>query len=1020
MKFKFIILLCLLISVTPLLAQQKVQVSGVVKEKATNLSAIGVSVKVKGTNSGTVTDMDGNYTLSNVPSNGTLVFSYIGMNTIEEPVNGRTKINVLLTENSQQLDEVVVIGYGTSKAKDLTAPITVIKSEELMKHPTSSVMGALQGKVAGVQIVSSGAPGASPEVRIRGIGSFGGGNVQANGTMTQTKPLYVVDGMFYDDIAFLNTADIQDMSVLKDASASSIYGVRAANGVVIITTKKGRLNTKAVATYDGYVGFQTATNKLEMANSAQYAAMQLEKKTDTDKAKLMNSINLWGGDANSMIPATDTDWYKELLRTAMIQNHSLDVSGGTENATYSLGLNYLKQEGIMNVKNEFERFNIRAKGDYSPYKWLKVGANVLLSNVTKFEPENAAWAKAYVAPPIFPVYDNNRDATIFPEKYASATQVGYDSYYANPVATANYFDSKYSAIQVLPVFYAELALLSRDRLKLKTAYSQDITFSQLRRFTPLFNVGAGQENKASNLKKEDGLFRNWILDNTLTYQDAFGKSSMTAMLGQSLRSDNWRQLWGNATGVPGGREEYMYLGLGNASGRTVGDGGSSTRGLSYFGRVTYDYDNKYMISATMRADGSSKYQEKWGYFPSVGAAWTISEEAFMKQQKVVDFLKLRASWGMLGNDKIQPSNGFASVTQDMNTSGIFGPSSISGYTNLSYFNYLKWEVVKEYNLGFEARMFANRLSIEADYFHRMTENAVFMAPLPMGQGSLLGNNGKILNSGFELSLNWSDKINKDFTYFVGANISTLHNEVKDLNGVPNLKLGTAEYPLLCQVGEELNSYYGYKMVGVYQNQQEIDNDPIAIANGLKPGDFKYLDLNGDKKIDDKDRMILGSYIPSFTYSLNLGFTYKKFDFSVLMQGQTGNEIVNVKRAQRGWQGDINYDAAMVNNRWTGEGSTNSYPSALGSINPWNIKKFSSFLVEDGSYFRIQNIQAGYTFGKTKIGSFTTPVVRLSLTAERPYTSFNSNGFTPEVGGSGYDDQVYPLSATYTVGLRIIY
>lgn len=1007
-------------SVTSLFAQQKLQVSGVVKEKSTSLPAIGVSVKVKGTTNGAVTDIDGGYTLSNVPSNATIVFSYIGMNTIEEPLNGRTKINVLLTENSQQLDEIVVIGYGTSKAKDLTAPITVVKSDELMKHATTSAMGALQGKVAGVQIVSSGAPGAGPEVRIRGIGSFGGGNVKADGTMEQTKPLYVVDGMFYDNINFLNNADIQEMSILKDASASSIYGVRAANGVVIITTKKGTLNMKPVVTYDGYVGFQTATNKLKMANSEQYATMQIEKGNETDKARILNSIKLWGGDATKMIPATDTDWYKELLRTAMIQNHSLDISGGNDKTTYSLGLNYMKQEGIMNVKNEFERLNIRTNADYAPYKWLKVGANIVLSDINKFEPENAAWAKAYVAPPVFPVYDANRDATILPTKYASATQIGYDSYFGNPVAMANYYDSKYSAIQVLPVFYAEFYLLPEKKLKFKTSYSQDITFSQLRNYSQLYNVGAGQENKVSNLRKEDAFFRNWVLDNTLTYQNSFGKHSMTGMLGQSLRSDNWRQLWGNATGVPAGREEYMYLGLGNANGRTVGDGGSGTRGLSYFGRVTYDFGGKYMLSATMRADGSSKYQEKWGYFPSVGAAWNISEEAFMSNQKVLDYLKLRASWGKLGNDKIQPSNGFASVTQDMGTSGIFGPSSVSGYTNLSYFNYLKWEVVNEYNLGFDAKMLNNRLSIEADYYHRMTENAVFLAPLPMGQGSLLGNNGKILNSGVELSLNWSDKINKNFTYYVGANITTLHNEVKDLNGVPSLKLGTAEYPLLCKVGEELNSYYGYKMVGVYQNEQEIANDPIAVANNLKPGDFKYLDANGDKKIDDNDRMILGSYIPSFTYGVNLGFSYKKFDFSVVMQGQTGNEIVNVKRAQRGWQGDINYDAAMVTNRWTGEGSTNSYPSALGSINPWNIKKFSSFLVEDGSYFRIQNIQAAYTFSKSKIAGFTTPSIRLSLTAERPYTSFKSNGFTPEVGGSGYDNQVYPLAATYTMGLRIIY
>lgn len=1008
MKFKFIFILTLLLVPLHSFAQQRISVAGVVTEKATGDPIIGATVMVKGTTIGTVTDMDGKYMLENVPEDATIVYSYVGMLTVEEPVNGRTTINVELSEDVQALEEVVVIGYGTSKSKDLTAPIAVVKSEDIVKHATASPMSSLQGKVAGVLINNTGQPGAGPDVKIRGVGSF-----------ADTQPLYVVDGMFYDNINFLNNSDIQDISILKDASAASIYGVRAANGVVIVTTKKGILNAKPTITYDGYYGVQRATDVLKMANSQQYATMQLEKGSETDKAVLLKSIELYGGDQTNIIPAVSTDWYKELLRTAQMQNHALDITGGSDKVAYSVGLNYLFQEGIMDAVNDYERFNIRAKSDYFVSDWLKIGANLISSNVTKRDPNNSAWESAFVAPPIFPVYDENNTAA-YPEKFASPAQVGYATYFGNPVATAYYNNAKSNIRQFLPTFYAELYLLPQNRLTFKTSYNQNISSESGRIYTPEFRVGGGQENTVSRLNKYNNNIRNWIVDNTLTYMQDFDKHNVTAMLGQSFRSESFRNLWGEATGVPGDFEEYLYLSQGNADGRKTGDGGYTYKGLSYFGRVTYNYARKYYLSATMRADGSSKYQEKWGYFPSFGVSWNVSEEDFMKQQNFIDYLKLRASWGKLGNDKVPASDGFASVTQNLSTSGVFGNGIIPGYTNLIYFSWLRWEVINETNIGLEANMLANRLHLEADYYHRMTENAVIDAPLPMGAGSLLGNYGKILNSGVELTLNWQDKVNNDFSYYVGGNITTINNKIKDLKGLPYLYGGTAEFRTISKVGGPLNAYYGHKVVGVYQNEEEIKNDPVAVANGLNPGDFKYFDANGDKVINDEDRVILGSYIPDFNYGLNAGLTYKNFDFSIVMQGVYGNEIVNQKRGLRRWQGDINYDADMVVNRWRGEGSTNKYPSAKGTINPWNISKFNSFFIEDGSYFRIQNIQAAYTFPKKEMGSFTMPTIRISLTAERPYTYFTSNGFTPEVGGIGFDRQVYPLAATYTVGLRIVY
>ena len=414
MKAKLMLCLCLLLAATTMFAQN-LTVTGVVTEKATGYPAIGVSVLVKGTTNGTITSMDGDYTLSNVPKNATLVFSYVGMTTQEVPVNGQTVVNVLMSEDTQNLEEVVVIGYGTSKAKDLTAPIAVIKADEITKHATSSPMSALQGKVPGVQITNSGQPGSGPSVRIRGIGSMN----------TDSQPLYVVDGMFFDNIDFLNNSDIQDLSILKDASAASIYGVRAANGVVLVTTKKGALNRPATVTYDGYVGFQKATNVLKMANSEQYATMISEMGNETLQAVVNNAKNVWGTLPN-------TNWYDEILHTALTHNHSLDISGGTEKATYSVGTSYLYQDGILDSKNDYSRFNLRTKADYKAFDWLKVGANVVLSNSTQNLPNGEVWLAAFRTPGIIPVYDENSSLNPYPTKYGSPAQIGLSEYYYNP------------------------------------------------------------------------------------------------------------------------------------------------------------------------------------------------------------------------------------------------------------------------------------------------------------------------------------------------------------------------------------------------------------------------------------------------------------------------------------------------------------------------------------------------------------------------------------------------------------
>ena len=981
------------------LAQGTKTVKGTVVDQ-NNEPIIGATVVVKGSTIGAATDLDGNYVLNGVPEEATLVFNYLGMLPQEISAAGQSVVNVRLREDTQLLDEVVVIGYGSAKAKDLTAPIDVVKEKELVNVPTSSPMAALQGKVPGVNIINSGTPGDGPKVTIRGMGSFG-----------DTSPLYVVDGMFYDDINFLNNSDIQDMTILKDASASAIYGVRAANGVVIITTKRGARNQDAKVTYNGYVGIQKATNLLEMCNSHEYATMLMEADAASYGHIFEKSIETFGGDLNALKFNADTNWYDELLRTAMMTNHSLNVSGGTEKATYSAGMSYLSQDGIMDVDNYYRRLNFRAALDFDARSWLKLGFNGVFSSSQQQLPKNAAWQQAFNTPSIIPVFDNTRDDTIFPDKYASPEQVGLGSNFKNPVATANYYDNRNDVYQVLSNFYAQLNLLP-NKLNVRTSYSYDYRAIRGTDFTPTYYIGTHQQQATTSLTKKNTDYNKWVWDNVATYTDKWGQHSFTGMLGVSMRQEQMKSLEGTATNVPEGEDVWKYISLGNKEGATVKDDGWKYRGLSYFTRLNYNYADKYMLMFTFRADGSSKYNDKWGYFPSVGAAWVISQEPFMKNQNIFDYMKLRASWGKLGNDKIAASAGFASI---QNTQAVLG-TALDGFINSTNFSWLGWEVVNETNVGVNFSTLNSRLSADIDWYYRLTDNAVISPKLPMQNETLAGNNGQILNSGIDFSLNWNDKIGKDFTYNVGVNLSYLHNEVKSLKDNMTIIKGGKTVNM---VGEKMNSYYGFKVIGIYQTPEECAADPIAVANGLEPGDFKYQDVNGDHVIDGSDKQVLG--IPDFTYGFNLGFAYKNFDFNLTTYGQAGGELWNRKRALRYAQSDYNFDKAQYENRWTGPGSTNEHPSAKALLKTWNTSDSNnaSYFVESSNYFRIQNITLGYSFKNVKVGSYVMPGIRLSLTADRPFTTFKANSFTPELSDAeGWDTEVYPLTSTYTFGVQI--
>ncbi|GAA6401584.1 hypothetical protein K020075H21_09230 [Bacteroides ovatus] len=757
-----------------------------------------------------------------------------------------------------------------------------------------------------------------------------------------------------------------------------------------------------------------------MANSQEYSTMLLEANYDAYVSTMKASIDKFGGDYSdpdfhNWKFDSDTDWYKELLRSALITNHSLGISGGTEKSTYSVGMSYLYQDGVMDVENNYKRLNFRAALDYEATNWLKVGFNGVFSNSTQVLPQNKAWQQAFNAPGIYPVYDPANDNT-FPDKYASPDAVGFTANFYNPVATANYYDSQNENYQVLTNFYAQFQLLP-EKLNFRTSYSYDYSAIRGREYIAPYYVSSWQQQAVSELTKKDTNYYNYIWDNILTYNNQWGKHNFGAMLGYSMRQQQYRYMWGKANNVPEGKDEWLYLSQGNAEGVTLGDDGYCYRGQSYFTRLSYDYAGKYLLTFTMRADGSSKYQEHWGYFPSVGAAWVISEEDFMKDQKFFDYLKLRASWGRLGNDHVAASDGFASITTGNSASGVFGNSTFPGYQNTTYFSYLKWELVDETNVGLNFSTFKNRLNVDLDYFYRLTKRAVISPRLPFSNDVLAGNYGKILNSGFDLSLNWNDNIGRDFKYNLGVNLSYLKNKVKDLGGLSSIKGGKT----INMVGKEMNSYYGYKVVGVYQTLEECAEDPIAVANKLVPGDFKYEDVNGDNVIDGDDRQVLGSYIPNFTYGINLGLNWKNLDFELTTYGQTGGQIYNRKRALRYAQSNYNFDKAQYENRWTGPGSTNSHPSAAALVKGWNVsdQRVNSYFVESADFFRIQNITLGYSLRNIKMGNYTLPGIRFSLTADRPFTTFKANSFTPELSDAeGWDTEVYPLTSTYSFGIQI--
>lgn len=973
---------------------------GTVKGSDTGESLPGVNIIIKGTTRGTMTDYDGNFQIELLESDKTLLISSLGYIDQEIGIGNQTVLNIILQVKSTNIQEVVVVGYGTQKTKDLTAPIVTVKGSELSKQIASNPMNALQGKVSGVQIINSGAPGSSATVKIRGVGSIG----------DYANPLYVVDGVFVDNIDFLNSSDIENLTVLKDASASAIYGVRAANGVILITTKKGK-SGEPVVSYEGYVGVQIPVNIMEMASKDQYVTLMNEANANIAGYTPLNANDY----------PTSTSWYDNLVRSASMTNHNIDISGSTNKSSYAIGGNYLYQNGIMDAKNYYQRYNLRTRFDQEVNSYLKIGVNAIFSNYDKYLPNNNAFFSAYTNPPVYPVYDDS-NSNAYPIKFGSPQQYGFGNQYGNPIATAFYNNNYEKGRKQVISAYAEFEIL-KDKLTFRTSYNQDINNWNSRNYTPEFYVGGSQGVKNSTLNKTSGSSSKLIVDNLLSFRNSNGNSNYSVLLGQSTRVEKWESLSGSALNVPGFDNQSLYLVNGSFRNRFAWDAASRHNGVSFFTRGTYNYKDKYLATFTFRADASSKYQEKWGYFPSIGLGWNITQENFARINNLFTNLKLRASWGMLGNDNI-PANSSERLGQTgAGSSAVFGDKLVDGVGAQTVLqNYLKWETVTEFDLGVDFTLKNNKLSGELDYYHRVTHNVVFSAPIATGGGvaELLGNNGSVLNTGIELSLNWNDKISNNWNYHININATTIHNEVLELEGRENIPSGLirGNYSTRTAVGHPIGSFYGYEIAGVYKSESEALLDPVSQTIKDK-GFFRYKDQNGDKVINDEDKVYLGSPTPWLIAGINLGINYKQFDLSVSLTGQIGNKILNAKRMNRDVFTDGNYDADFFENRWTSSNKSNEYPSAE-AYNYSYTQQANDFFVENGFYARIQNVQLGYTLN-------TIPHIaklRLYITAQNPYTFFTYNGFTPEIGGSpissGIDNSVYPMQAIYSFGVKMIF
>lgn len=1004
---KLFVVLNLLLSVSILFAQNVITIKGRVTDTQ-NETVPGVSVLVKGTTRGTNTDVDGQFSISASPQ-AILVFTCVGLQSQEIPVNNQTTINVQLKEQTFNLDEVVAIGYGVARKRDLTGSIVSIDGNNLKTSPDYSPVKALQGKVPGLVMTNSGAAGGSPTIRMRGVATVN----------ASTNPLFVVDGMFVDNIDFVNPNDISSIEVLKDPSSLAIFGVQGANGVIIVTTKRAEKGKLAVS-YDAYAGVQVLSDRdrLKLTNASEFTMLYNEQLKNMNPSASEWVPDLLGG---------GTDWQSEIFRPAAITNQGISVSQSTEKSSSILSLGYFLQDGIVNY-NSYQRFNARWAGDYTITKNFKLGGN---ASFTRWDtdPATASVSNAAQALPTYPIYSpaEDHDPNNIGSYYTPAPGIQKDV--PNPVAVMeiNKGNSESYGYRTVGNVYAEIAFLKGFTIK-ATGYG-DIGINTGSNYTPRFDVNnetsnSSHKSEKTSFSRNTGEYTKYQMDLIVNYNKNKDLHRINAMAGYTARVQESKGFSAGADtlvsadmwNVP---KDFWLLSMGSANNKTNGDWYEAESFISYLARLNYSYADKYLVSATFRADGSSKFSpnKRWGYFPSIGLGWVATEEEFVKNlTDKLDYFKLKASWGQLGNDKIGNYLWFPTINPKGQQVVVDGKTYyIPTVSNLVDEN-IHWEVVTGLDVGFESRFFKNRLALELGFFTKTTSDllAYVAPPISVGAGYAITNAGSIRNRGIEYILSWRDKIG-GFTYGISTNGATLNNEVLSL-GNDDSDIVTGKYHRT-SVGHSVGALYGYIQDGIFQNQAEIDNYFPASWTS-KPGDIRFKDLDGDKKITNKDRDFIGSSIPTFTYGLNLNAGYRNFDLAIDFNGVYGNKIVNTKKLPTYAQFNF-YETAL--DRWHGEGTSNIEP-ALNTSRGNNFEP-STNLLESGAYFRIRAIQLGYSLPKNVLRLMGASKFRLFVNAQNPVTFKNNSGYTPEIGGGILDGGIdnggtYPLPSVYTAGVAV--
>ncbi|MBO9591455.1 MAG: TonB-dependent receptor [Niabella sp.] len=959
----------------------------------------GVSVQVKGTTIGTVTNAEGTFTLSVPDAGSTLVFSMVGYDAQEYPLNGSTQVTIALIASQQVMDQVVVIGYGTARKRELTGSVASVKGEELAKQPVQTPTQALQGKVSGVQVISSGQPNAAPKLRIRGTGS----------TLSGAEPLYVVDGVITDDIRNINNNDIVTMEILKDASSTAIYGMRAANGVVLITTKKGRKG-KLQFNYDMNMGIREASKLVNMAGENQYAGY-------------LNEASVYYGSGDSLVSSSalkgnNTDWYDVILKKAFQQNHNLSLSGGGENVTYFLSAGYLTDDGIQK-DNAFKRFTLRSNNEYNLSKKLKLTTQVSFTNSKDDGYNSGAFQSAYRAAPTVPgkvgaLYGNTSIAGNVANPLLSIEKT-------NAIFITNRIQGT-GALEYKPVPW----------LTLKSSIGADISFiknttydyAYLSDGATFLTPGGNQQRARSQLSLDKNDLSRYVWDNTVTFSKKFEKHNLTFLLGTTAEQFKSNNENGKALDVPENKDQW-FLNAGAAGSQTVENTGDKWTRNSYLSRLNYGYDDRYLLSASFRADGTSRFgkDNRWGYFPSVGIGWNIARENFMENQNIFNDLKLRANWGKVGNDNIPTSlyYSIANVTRPYYFDGT--RYSVITFDNVTDKN-VRWEVTDETDFGLEFSVLDKRLAGEMDYYIKKTKDALTYVNIPGILGDAdnryITNAATFENRGVEFGLNWNDKFGTNWQYSIGGNMAFNRNKILNLNGGQALFDGNVNgFTTLSDNGHEIGSFYLLQMDGIFQSEAEVAAS--AQPNAL-PGDIRYKDLNGDKIIDDKDREFSGAYLPKMTYGVNASVSNGNWDLSIGTYGTSGSKIYNGKKALRGTDSRDNIETATAQNRWTPNNPGNRVPRAtLGLLPP------STYFLENGNFFRINNLTLGYTLSGRLTSKWGLTRTRVYLTAQNLFTFTNYSGFTPEILGTdplntplnaGIELNTYPTTRTFAFGLNI--